>query len=455
MHDDQGRLTMRGLVSKYREVLGMTTFTKDQIEELIQNLDNNAHPGPKYFHNTFMSLQDKARDNTHLCSLSSGAYGAVFSCKNAARTDRVIKEQFELISSGYSENAKERKYRDFFIEVLIQTLLSNDLQLGKHIPKIYSVWRHGDNKAYTEMKMMNGKTIESLYSSYGGPRGKASFIMTASIIRSFSILLDELHKKYKFVHMDFKPGNIGFTVPASGPQAGENLIQVFDFGSGCIQFDGLNIRARAFIKSDIRTSSCNPAADMALFLYCMHLFHRNSMDNESNALIEGLLLAEPAPGTSAMKAIERSIVSRGSVPTKTEKYHAAYNYYNTKFKGMDYLQPANVLATLIRYEADMAALKAHTQTRGHPAGSSLSRGPASKPANQTRGHPAGSSLSQPATRPANQTRAVPANLPATKSPGARKRQRSPSITRKSPSPGAKHNNKRTRNHTTNNGKNNA
>lgn len=367
MYDDMGRLTLRGLASKYREVLGLNfanaPISIDTIIEFIRNLDNNAVTPKNYFYDMFVELRDEARDNTQLSEVAKGGYGAVYRYKDADEADKIIKEQFELVSREDGPTKREQKYRDFFIEVLIQTILCNDKVNGIHVPTIYSVWRSGYDRAYTLMKKMNGMSSEKVFELYQRSNQKVSFEDFQTVIYTYANIMKDLYDRYEFVHMDFKLGNTGFTVPTDGPDAGKQVAQIFDFGSGCIKFSGLNIRARAFYLSDIKTSACNRAADFILFLSYIYLYYRDSLDKTSLKFVSDIIKAPIPHGKSAWNTIKNSRTGHRI----RDYYLAMYNYKDNKFINMPNFYPENILITLKDYvdefEAEKAASAAAQRSR--------------------------------------------------------------------------------------------
>ncbi len=359
--DNRGRLTMHGLAIRYRDVLDFKPAKSvAQVTEIIRNLDNRATPGDDYFLKLFLSLcHDCTKPKNEKNILSRGAYGSVYPLETEGR---VVKEQFNLYEHDETKEKKNDKCRDFFIETLIHTLLSNDRALGKYTPKIYRVWIHvdpeGNAKAFTEMERMEGKTTFALL------RGEQiiNFELLKYLIQGFASILDTAYEKYKFVHLDFKLGNTGMY-----KYEGLYTPKIFDFGSGCIEFEGLKIRARAFIQSDITKSNCSRTADFGLFLHDLGIHFGRKLDKMSiqfiYSIIEKKKELELVKGKPSMVSPTNVVMHLAQLRKPKDKdgknqpvggrnlYLAAYNYYDGLYDPFPQFIPESLYHAIGNFEA--------------------------------------------------------------------------------------------------------
>ncbi len=360
--DAMGRLTMYGLALHYREVLGLNiepAKSVDEMIEFIRNLDNNAKLKDDYFLDWFMELRNESIDDKDVAHISKGAYGSVYPYKDPELKDRVIKEQFDLFKHDEIIASKNKKCRDFFIETLIHTLLCNDLQFGKYIPKIYGAWASfdatGNAKSYTEMQRIEGHTVFREF----GTKATIDFAFLQSIVQAFSAIMAELYNRYKFIHLDFKLGNIALDGKINTPK-------IFDFGSGCIEFEGLKIRAKAFIKSNISKSSCSRSSDFGLFFVDLALHFYGKLDDKSKRFLEGIINIKKSrtnyQGNKHNLSISDTVqmVARTGKPKNAEgkpqkleiknMFLAAYNYHDTLYEPYHELFAENVYQYSLNFE---------------------------------------------------------------------------------------------------------
>lgn len=360
-------LNKTGLERELGRVLG---FTEAEARTLIDTLETanlrqivaegaaSIDEYVDYFINTFSRLQDKPLNTSKVSELSRGSYGAVYNLKEAP--DLVIKEQIDFIRPTDKRDNKALRIRDFFVEVLIQVILSNDLEFAKYVPKIYSVWRSGTNKAYTEMARISSTSvfdeISNIIRDSGNAPNSITFATWAPLIYDLARVMDKMYDRYKFVHLDFKLGNVGKRVDDA---TGDTIVQIFDFGSSCITFSGKSYRSKAWMRGIISDvgRSCNQAADFGLFLTNLHAYFGKYLDDDMKKLLEATLMKNVRK-RSAYNIIRRAaarehIQKKGRRPRtlnnlSTENIHfAAYNYDDTLYRGYeDHILPKSVMKAI-------------------------------------------------------------------------------------------------------------
>ncbi len=324
MADAEGRITKPALAAKITEIFSPAFAEPGSAAAFIENIGIAAAPGAGYFTGIFMRLQDKALPGG-VEEIASGSYGRVYSYVEDA--SKVIKEQFEINTSDDAAK-REAGFRDFFIEIMIQIILSSDNELGHHIPKIFSVWRNGDNMGYTEMerittvseytKFMSGKFLDGTYDFFAH-------------MRSLAVLLQRLNAKYQFVHFDFKPQNVAIT--------DDGVAKIFDFGVSCLQYEGAKIRAQSFLRLPQLDVPCNPAADFGLYFFMIRTYNHSQIKPDAKAFVDMMLSKH-----------SDSVPPKSLLMMTAEKFHngvhAAYNFEGTRYNELPQFRPENVIVAI-------------------------------------------------------------------------------------------------------------
>ena len=184
-----------------------------------------------------------------------GTYGEVFS---VAGKSTIVKK------IAFYQGTDNKSFKYFFSllkELLIQFILSNDPDLGVHVPKLHSVKRSGTHTLLVEMDKADYTFRDWLIDTISRNRILAFETVRPRIKEILQVLI-AFNKKYDFAHRDFKLDNIMYTGIGAGA-----TVKFIDFGMSCIGFTygGAPVK----IINDIyysSTSTCKVEQDIGLFL---------------------------------------------------------------------------------------------------------------------------------------------------------------------------------------------
>jgi serine/threonine protein kinase len=275
-----------------------------------------------------------------------GTYGEVFT---VAGKDTIIKK------INFFQGTDIASYRYFFAilkELLVQFILSNDRELGNHIPKLFSIKKSGTHNILVEMEKADYTFRDWLYDMIAR-EGQLNFASVKPRIKDIFGILIKLHKKYRFTHRDFKLDNVMY----SG--VGDNaVVKIIDFGMSCISitFNGRSIR----IINDVYysgTSTCKIEQDIGLFLFNFLYEMSQNLDQEFSRFLTD----------AGVKNFEKHLAA---IPSQLSVFHRAYNKNGAMFSGApisSLFKPAQIMQLLEALQLKTAAYavaRRNTRSKG-------------------------------------------------------------------------------------------
>jgi len=156
----------------------------------------------------------------------------------AIKKNRAKPFVYKTFINRYSEEKRLQFIKPIFKEAIIQTLLQSDPKNGKHICKLYKVYRVG-NECVFQIEPLE-TTIEKYFET--NPTH-----ITKVIVKLLEII-NYFKTTYGFSHNDLKLDNV-MTVKQGNAVAGIKLI---DFGLSSVQFDAVAIGKASKTRSDMQ-----------------------------------------------------------------------------------------------------------------------------------------------------------------------------------------------------------
>ena len=204
-------------------------------DHFINGIDNlpNAHMGISFRGVSFESGDDELEIITYI---TGGANGKIYI---GNRTHNVYKKIIIDISNKPTrltdKEYMERKYKEIYLEVFIQSLLQNDPVYSDNIGRIERLYVDIDNSEilYIKMEHIANMNLKTFLNSLKGVNGLVSFVAIKPILRHIAVILNHFLKKYGFYHGDLHGGNILFANDVYGVST--NRIKIIDFGYSCIK----------------------------------------------------------------------------------------------------------------------------------------------------------------------------------------------------------------------------
>jgi len=289
------------LVSLFQEVLGVAD--KSLSETLISKLVKRPILG-EYFTNictkelNAIHVDEKSGlvefssdvSQTNMLNRKPVGIGAFSTIYKSTKTSNVYKK---IVLESQNEDELETMACEFFLEVMIQTLLSNDPVYGKNICKIVKVYRAEFSEPnvlelYIVMEYLT-RTLSQAIVAEAQTRPSKTFPTTKvlPIINTINAVLGYFKKQYKFNHRDLHVGNIMFR--------NNEFVEpvLIDFGMSCLEFDGemYSINRDNIFKRAVLPKPCE-SVDLLILLTSLIEYHENVLDEDAVKFIKDVSIAE-------------------------------------------------------------------------------------------------------------------------------------------------------------------
>lgn len=147
---------------------------------------------------------------------------------------------YKLLQNRYYKENRLQYIKPLFKEIVIQTLLQSDTKYGKHICKLYKVYKVGSDAVFQIEPLET--TIETYFEAQK-PESKATTI-TKTFVKLLEII-SHFKNTYGFSHNDLKLDNV-MTV-----KAGADL-KLIDFGLSSIKFGTIELGKPSKAKADMQ-----------------------------------------------------------------------------------------------------------------------------------------------------------------------------------------------------------
>lgn len=212
-------------------------------------------------------------------NIGAGGFGSI-------KKNRTKPFVYKTIINRYSEEKRLQYLRPIFKEAIIQTLLQSDPKNGKHICKLYKVYRVG-NECVFQIESLE-TTIEKYFEMNPGH-------ITKVIVKLLEII-NYFKTTYGFSHNDLKLDNV-MTVKQD--------IKLIDFGLSSIQFDAVTIGKPSKTKADMQylfySLSKHLEVEPNEFSNLIDTMAQLPIDTPIQTYIHMLLEAEPKQGGASRR----------------------------------------------------------------------------------------------------------------------------------------------------------
>jgi serine/threonine protein kinase len=161
-------------------------------------------------------------------SVGEGGYGTIFKNRSRSYVYKIVDDYKRIDGKNSLVYLKTN-----FKEAIVQGILQSDPLYGKHVCKLYKVYRAGPNFVF----QMEPLEIDLGKYKYANRLEEGIYKTMGRVLLKSIEILDYFYKKYGFQHNDAGPSNI-MTVKKG--DVIEN-IKLIDFGKSVVKFDDIQI----------------------------------------------------------------------------------------------------------------------------------------------------------------------------------------------------------------------
>jgi hypothetical protein len=260
---------MDAILKRYQSILQIYN-----VQQIIKNL-NQTKQTATFFTDTIKELQTlhlnretgtivyKHQPNENILEMNKGTYGKIY------RSDNPLYVYKEIVFDYEDPIDIEFNVREVFLELFIQTVLANDPLYGRHICKIYTLYRSENSyklpRPFSLFIKMEFLTIHICNHLFQYTKSLSLQTITPFFV-ALCTILDGLEKRYKFRHRDLHTYNV---------MVHEQEIKLIDCNFSRIEYEGItysleqNVIVKQTDTTVLKTVQLQPqyvSHDMLIFL---------------------------------------------------------------------------------------------------------------------------------------------------------------------------------------------
>jgi hypothetical protein len=167
-----------------------------------------------------------------------GSFGEIFMSADGKRIYKTLRLTYVPSASETEERYFERKIREFFFEIFVQTLLSADKQYGGYVLPVKGTFRRVSSTPHTrvliiQMPSLKKTLFDLLTETAARSRMPVRYIYIKHVLKSIAEVLLHFRNLYNFHHCDLHDNNIMYS------DLNKRRPMIIDFGKSCLTFNGI------------------------------------------------------------------------------------------------------------------------------------------------------------------------------------------------------------------------